>query len=205
MGLFDFFKRKDKGEPEKPLVKPNNLGEFNLQLADFSEKIHRSEVLADAWINPNFDPEFEAAIAHLRTGTPMKKGDIIELKTYIINILLWEHKVELTFDLDNASKNINEFVQKINKQLNWIIKSKSLIDEAIISKLLQLKNDSWLDEDQQPVTKEDFIKSMQLISIDFASNAAFDLYFDDGDLFYGHTIIVNVNSKREIKNASIAG
>lgn len=201
MGLLDFFKRNKKNQPEKPIFEANEKGEFNLQLTDFEEKIHKSEVLADAWI----DPEFAAEFAQLKTGTPSKKGDIIELKTYVTNVALWGHKVELTFDPNIASKNINEFVQKINKQLNWLIKGKSLIDAAVIAELLQLKNDSWLDDGQKPVHQEYFLKSIQLISVDFTTNAAFDLYFDDGNLFWGHSIIVNVNSKCEIKDASIAG
>lgn len=201
MGIFDFFKRKEKTQPEKPVVKAKDKGEFDLQLTDFNEKIHKAKAIADAWIDPAFESEF----AHLKTGEPSKKGDIIELKIYVANVALWGNKVELTFDPVIASKDINDFVQKINKQLDWLTKNKSLIKKAITSDLLQLKNESWLDEDQQTINKEDFIKPIQLTSVDFAKKAAFDLYFDDGNLFWGHSIILNVNSKREIKGASIAG
>lgn len=198
MGLFDFFKSKEKKEPEKPITKPNEQGEFNLSLADFSEKIHRSEVLADAWIDPEFAKEFAS-------GPPKKKGDIIELKTHEARIILEGKVVDVTFDPEVAAKNIDGFVQKINLQLNWLTKSKNLVNEVIIRDLLPLKNENWLEENQSAISEEDFINSIHLTSIDFNKNAAFELFFDDGDLFWGHSISVSVNAKREVKEATIAG
>jgi hypothetical protein len=208
MGLFDFFKRKsdtnNKNVPEKPPVEPNDQGEYNLKLSDFSEKIHSAEVLKDAWINPIPDPEFEKAIAGLTIGPPMKKGDIIELKTYMVNVVLWGQVVDVTFDPDTAAKNLDDLIQKINKQLSWLTKNKDLVDEIIIRDLLPLKNENWL-EDQAPISKEDFLQAIRPNSIDFIRNAALDLYYDDGDLFFGHTIKVSISAKPEVKKATMEG
>jgi len=101
-GLFEVFKRSDKTSDNNPSVKPpiepNGQGEFNLKLTDFNEEINRSEVLEDPWINTIPDPEFEKAIALLLVGPPMKKGDVIELKSYVIRVILWGQTVELKFD-----------------------------------------------------------------------------------------------------------
>jgi len=201
MGFFDFFKRQDKTEPKKPPVEPNGRGEFNLQLSDFSLKIHKSVILEDVKIDTEFNKEF----AHLLVGKPAKAGDAIELKSYYLNIVLWGQSAEVMFDSGIAHDSLQDFILKINQQLNWLVKSKNLVEEVIIRDLLQLKNDNWLEENQSQLNKDEFLRSIQLTSINFSQHAEFNMLFDAGDLFEKHSINVKVGSKKEVEKATIVG
>ena len=207
MGLFDFIKRKNKsGDSSKPVRQPieaNAHGQFGLLLSDFEEVVHRSTVLEDGWVNPNPDPEFEKALAAVTLGPPMRKGDVIELKWYAVRVVLWGHVIELTFEPDTVSIGLGDFVQNVNQQLDWLSRSKDLFDDVIKRDLLQLKNASWLDEDQPPMNAEEFLQSIRLTSINFTSHAAFSLDFDDGGLFEGHSFFVYVSSKGKVEKARI--
>ena len=205
MEIFNFFKRNektvDKNKSDRLPIQPNELGEFSLRLSDFEVKNQRSTVTS-VWI----DPEFEKAIKTATKSdikTRGKKADIIELRWYFVRIILWGHAVEIVFDPEIASKSLDDFIQKINQQLNWLTKSKNSINNVIIHNLLHLKNDDWLSEGQLPLNKEDFLKSIYPISIKFSRHAAFELEYNDGNLFGGHSINLNVSSEREITDASL--
>ena len=71
-------------------------------------------------------------------------------------------------------------------------------------KLLELKNDSWLEEDEKEVTEKEFKERMRCTGLHIFSESA-TFYFDDDDLFWGHIIEVTVNQKLEFTNADIAG
>ncbi len=71
--------------------------------------------------------------------------------------------------------------------------------------LLTLKNNSWLEVNEMPVTKQLFFDSLKLKSVLVYAEGSIELYFDDGGLFGEHDIIVCVNEIREFTEASITG
>lgn len=75
------------------------------------------------------------------------------------------------------------------------------------SKLLTLKNETWLDEDEdeQPLSAEAFAERVEWRSVVAYSEGSFTLYFDDNDLFWGHSIIVEVDKDLQLKRANLAG
>jgi hypothetical protein len=73
------------------------------------------------------------------------------------------------------------------------------------SRLIDLKNDSWLQENEVPVTKSESQKKMKLDGINAFKDGGFEIYFTDGGLFRGHWIMVDVNEKFEMEDANIPG
>lgn len=57
--------------------------------------------------------------------------------------------------------------------------------------LLELKNDNWLEDDEEELTKEEFESRMELESIQVCPDGEFCFWFGDGDLFWGHSITVS--------------
>jgi hypothetical protein len=57
-----------------------------------------------------------------------------------------------------------------------------------IQELLPLKNQFWLEEGQEEVTADSFANSLQLETIAISWNGSIEFYYNDGDLFFGHTI-----------------
>ncbi len=62
-----------------------------------------------------------------------------------------------------------------------------------VQKLLARKNENWTDEDdngaQSLVTSEQFMERMTLESVSVSEDSS-TLWFDDGQLFFGHVIAV---------------
>lgn len=72
-------------------------------------------------------------------------------------------------------------------------------------RLLELKNDSWLDEDEVEISRAEFISRMQIASISINQNGDFHLWYEDGGLFFGHLILVSGNLERGLSDTGIHG
>ncbi len=72
-------------------------------------------------------------------------------------------------------------------------------------KLTELAN-KWLEDENQEITKNDFIKRISLseLSISF-DGGSFTAYYDDDDMFYGHVVSVYGNINDGLKSATIEG
>ena len=74
-----------------------------------------------------------------------------------------------------------------------------------VQKLLELKNDNWLDEGEAEVSEEEFGRRMVVETISVNPGGSFEFWHDDGDLFLGHSIMVSGNLKDGPKDAGIHG
>ncbi|WP_028551586.1 DUF2262 domain-containing protein [Paenibacillus sp. UNC451MF] len=74
--------------------------------------------------------------------------------------------------------------------------------------LVELANE-WLQDNEEAeideITKEMFIDLMKLDSISVYPDGEFEIFFWDGDMFWGHSIIVNGNINGDLTSAEIAG
>lgn len=71
--------------------------------------------------------------------------------------------------------------------------------------LLTLKNETWLQEDESPLTREQFVGRLRLQSISFKSDGSFEYFFEDGDIFWGHCIVVPVDLAGRFEEPYLAG
>ena len=73
-----------------------------------------------------------------------------------------------------------------NTQADWNQK----VYDCGITKLLAVKNDFWLQNGEEKITAEEFRIRMTLESITVSPYGGIEFWFDDGDLFWGHTIMI---------------
>jgi hypothetical protein len=66
-----------------------------------------------------------------------------------------------------------------------------------------LKNESWLDEDEAPVTPEQFRSRLVFQEISVDLDGTFTITFGDDDLFWGHAIHVSASLTDGPKRAYI--
>lgn len=71
--------------------------------------------------------------------------------------------------------------------------------------LLAIKNEAWTDEDEELLTIEQFQQRITLESIAIDSAGEVSFYHHDGDLFWGHCILVTMDSEDRFVGAEIAG
>ena len=107
-------------------------------------------------------------------------------------------------DTDSRKKTIQvlSFVHKVISDFKTFDESAR---NFAAEELLALKNDAWLDEGEAIVSKEDFISKMLIESITFEENKQFQICYNDGELFWGHSIIVDINKKGMPNKAEIYG
>lgn len=112
--------------------------------------------------------------------------------------------IELSFPIDENRK-ITKGLEMAEAMWKDQKKWKEKVDDFAVEKLLNLKNESWLDEDEKELTAEEFKSKMKLESITFESDGSFDFWHNDGDLFWGHAIQISGNLNDGLTDADIPG
>jgi hypothetical protein len=72
-------------------------------------------------------------------------------------------------------------------------------------RLLELKNESWLEEGEVELTSAEFILRMAIESVTVYPEGQFEFTLDDGGLFWGHSINVTGNLQDGLTDAGISG
>lgn len=111
-------------------------------------------------------------------------------------------ELSLYFDDDQDLKPLLETAEQLwDEQSVW----KQKIDAFAVEGLLSIKNDSWLDVDEQPLDAEQFKTRMKLQAIWVYSDGGFEFWHEDGDLFWGHSIQVAGSLTEGLTEVGIAG
>lgn len=79
------------------------------------------------------------------------------------------------------------------------------VSDFAVAKLLKLKNENWLDENEKPVTAKEFRRRMKLETVSVYGDGSFAFWHDDGELFWGHAIQVSGDLKSGPRDADIPG
>ena len=180
MGLFSRFKRRK---------------EYKLSSTDFETGKNDIEVVS-TWFSP------EVLAEHPELANQEEEEEITE-ETSVVEIDFEGDCIDVTFDPREVKIEVDLFIERINGHLNWLASNVDEVENVIVRDLLELKNSTWLQGDEFELKAITFLKSIKLLSIHFFGDGAFEMFFDDGGLFAGHWIKVNVNSRREVEDASI--
>lgn len=86
-------------------------------------------------------------------------------------------------------------------QLGW----EQRVSDYAVQELLPLKNDFWLAEDEASISASEFIARMRLDYITVDKIDTFVFYHDDGNLFFGHSIMIEGNLRNGLTRADIPG
>lgn len=135
-----------------------------------------------------------------------------------IDNLVFDKEIECfdaTLQFDNKSFDITlsnfepteekQAEELANKIGGWMEQNLARTKEYAASKLVQLKNESWLSEGEVPATIQTLIDAMELDGINAFPDGNFEIYFDDNDLFGEHSIVVDVSAAFEFTDVYIGG
>jgi hypothetical protein len=98
-----------------------------------------------------------------------------------------------------------EAIQRAGVLVPLILASILQAKEFACARLRSLKNESWLEASEKPVTPEDFVQRLSVESLVVYADQSCEIYFKDGDLFWGHTVLVSWNPEEGFHDAGIAG
>ena len=105
--------------------------------------------------------------------------------------------------------------EKIEQQMNYFFSEIDTLSkkakECIVEKYLDLYNDNWRfgdddedDPDKPELTKEEFMEALSLRSLLFYSEDV-EVFFDDNDMFLGHSLIASEFDGENFNDAQMFG
>ncbi len=166
--------------------------------------------LLDELIGSDNDAELQARLAELT------KPIIVEDER--LGRLVYDREFEQydgSIDWNGASVTLHVYVDDpdeheaacatarglLRDQKAW---AKRVADYAV-QELLELKNESWLEEDESEVAAQDFVARMTLNTIAVSGDGSFEFWHDDGGLFWGHSIVIAGSLEGGLVDADIPG
>ena len=121
--------------------------------------------------------------------------------------LVTEQDKKILLDIKVLKKEnaLEKKIEFCNAIVEWFKKNAHAVKEFAAEEMLELKNDNWLEEGEEELTEEEFVKKMEINSVFIDTDNAVSLYYDDGDMFWGHAIVVQLDKSLDFKYASIEG
>ena len=116
--------------------------------------------------------------------------------------------VRLEFDRDeNRADCLSHFHTLMEGQEEWDRRVRSLAADKLLSLANDWEADAAGSEDREAeeITREDFISRMELDAVQVYEDGAFDFWFNDGDLFWGHAIHVTGSLETGPEDAQMEG
>lgn len=107
------------------------------------------------------------------------------------------------------SKDTKAAMQKMMDTIHTLLQNAAEWEAKIrlfaAEELLELKNDNWLENEREPVTAQQFMDCMKLETIEVDADGCFNFWYEDGDLFWGHAIVVAGTLQNGLESATIEG
>lgn len=101
----------------------------------------------------------------------------------------------------------NELVTEIQTFCNNLDSVLEKAFKEIVDTMVPLKNECWLNDDEIPISGEELLQAIQSkeISISLCEGGLAEMFFDDGDFFGGHSIVVWHSKDGVVNGAHLAG
>ena len=116
--------------------------------------------------------------------------------------------VDIILEDEGETKKIEQLMNTFLSEINTLLPKAK---ECIAEKYLDLYNDNWRfgdddedDPDQPELTKEEFMEALSLQSLLFYSEDI-EVFFDDNDMFLGHSLIASEFDGENFNDAQMFG
>ena len=100
-----------------------------------------------------------------------------------------------------------EHLEPIRPLFERVIALEAQARQAAADALLQGYNEGWADDDEGPgvLDHDGFMALMRLGTVTVEADGSATYWFDDGEMFAGHVIMVDLDATGTCTNATIAG
>ena len=116
--------------------------------------------------------------------------------------------VDIILEDEGETKKIEQLMNTFLSEINTLLPKAK---ECIAEKYLDLYNDNWRfgdddedDPDKPELTKEQFMEALSLQSFLFYSDDV-EVFFDDNDMFLGHSLIASEFDGENFNDAQMFG
>ncbi|WP_028391165.1 DUF2262 domain-containing protein [Bacillus cihuensis] len=112
-----------------------------------------------------------------------------------------DHWVNLIISTEAGYK--EDSILKVEGVLNDLIKMEHTLRHQIAEELLVVHNDEW--SEGEVITSKEFAERIRLNTISLFDDGSIETYYDDGDLFWGHTILARLNKEFRLEHVDAIG
>ena len=118
-----------------------------------------------------------------------------------------ELRVDIILEDEGETEKIEQQMNSFFSEINTLLPKAK---ECIAEKYFNLYNDNWRfgddedDPDKPELTKEEFIEALSLQSLLFYSEDI-EVFFDDNDMFFGHSLIASEFDGENFNDAQMFG
>ena len=163
---------------------------------------------------PEIDPEMKAILEEQKKPVSIW---VPELGTFTLNRLVnwFEAEVEwlgqpARLDIDREEDwdaCVEQAKALMADQKGWDEKVRSFAADQLLEQANDWAQDAAGNEDGEPeeITREQFMERMELESIQLLPQGGFEFWFNDGDLFWGHSIHVTGSLEAGPESAQMEG
>ncbi|MDJ1483746.1 MULTISPECIES: DUF2262 domain-containing protein [Xanthocytophaga] len=128
-----------------------------------------------------------------------------QLGSYEKNALIFSNQVRIAFDeQETALFDLEEYTLQIEQRLDWVKSNKELLDAELFALYPGYLEDED-DWEENPISEQEFVNRIQIDGINFFQDLSFQIFYNDGDTFWGHSIIIEVNENCDIDQTTIWG
>ena len=108
--------------------------------------------------------------------------------------------LEFYFDVND---NLRQMLEIARNLVKIVISRNPEFKQYIAEKLLDLYNDDWSEE--KTIDKKEFANRITLESATIYDDNSAEIYYQDGDLFAGHYIVIYLNPEGILNEPYLAG
>jgi len=144
------------------------------------------------------------------SGTPHLVDELLGRLTWDDNLDWYSRRFpfqDAHFELTLSRDEQDDLAPVLNRARAWMQNldlNLSLARAFATEQLLELTNDTWLGEDQQPLTSAEFLRCLTPQSVGFHGLGG-SVYFFAGDLFGGDVIVVRFDEHERFVDTEVAG
>ena len=113
-------------------------------------------------------------------------------------------RLHLNDENEDTAEGLASLEQFWKKKANWDKKLRAFAAKQLLS----LANDRASNDDEHPDkvwTEESFAEALKNESLTMNTDGGFEMWYDDGGIFFGHTVVVYGDVKNGAKEAKMEG
>lgn len=128
-----------------------------------------------------------------------------ELGSYEKRVSIFENQVRIAFEeQETALFDLEEYTLQIENRLAWVKANKELLDAELFALYPGYLEDED-DWEENPISEQEFVNRIQIKAINFFQDLSFQIFYNDGDTFWGHSIVVEVTESCKIDRTTVWG
>jgi hypothetical protein len=134
------------------------------------------------------------------SGTPPIVDDLLGTLEWDDNLNWYSGQVSLpniSFDLSldpDEENHVSTALLRAKEIVRNLDRYLQMSGDLAVDRLLELKNDIWLEEGESEISPDEFKTKMTLEAIVVAENANAIFWHDDGGMFLGHSIEICIDA-----------